>query len=238
MRIKIASQVPVVQAVVSGTFHIATKDGEAMFLHDTIDFSQYAGWDGGYTPYLLSFTDAAGKVATAYGASKGGGASLGTDVFGGYDLTNWTAGTSATILNATQFNAAAAGAAVRKEVFTAGSLYSITAATDNAASRFYNATGFATEAIGNSNSITNFLFTTYGALPTFFGIRAGAIAIIAVTAAEAYKYTDIPATGLHLVSAKNGTTRNLTSKESGFNPNTVVSVSIQRQRVSFLNVRP
>ena len=39
-------------------------------------------------------------------------------------------------------------------------------------------------------------------------------------------YTDILATGLHLMSTKNGTTRNMASVESGFNPNTVVSVRI------------
>jgi hypothetical protein len=40
--------------------------------------------------------------------------------------------------------------------------------------------------------------------------------------------TDVPATGLHLLSSKNGSTRNMFSVESGFNPNTVTRVNIYR----------
>ncbi|MFA7202791.1 MAG: hypothetical protein WC188_03670, partial [Candidatus Caldatribacteriota bacterium] len=39
-------------------------------------------------------------------------------------------------------------------------------------------------------------------------------------------YTDVPATGLHLMSTKNGTTRNMASVETGFDPNTIVGVKI------------
>jgi hypothetical protein len=40
------------------------------------------------------------------------------------------------------------------------------------------------------------------------------------------KLTDIPATGLHLMSAQDGTTRNMASVETGFDPNTIVHVEI------------
>ena len=118
MRVKIASQVPVTQAVVSGSLTLNTTAGAATFSHGTINFQSYAGADIGYTPYLFTFTDDAGETATAYGSGKDG------------------------------------------------------------------------------------------------------------------------ATGVKLVSAKNGTTRDMTSIDALFNASTVVSVSIQRQRVAFLNVRP
>ena len=38
--------------------------------------------------------------------------------------------------------------------------------------------------------------------------------------------TDVPATGLHLMNAKDGTTRNMTSVDSGFDPNKIVKVEI------------
>jgi hypothetical protein len=40
--------------------------------------------------------------------------------------------------------------------------------------------------------------------------------------------TEVPATGLHLMSAKNGTTRNMASVTSGFNPNAITLVKIWR----------
>jgi hypothetical protein len=40
------------------------------------------------------------------------------------------------------------------------------------------------------------------------------------------KLTDVPATGLHLMSAKDGTTRNMATNETGFDPNDIVKVEI------------
>jgi hypothetical protein len=40
------------------------------------------------------------------------------------------------------------------------------------------------------------------------------------------KLTDVPVTGLHLMSTKNGTTRNMANVETGFNPNAIVGVKI------------
>lgn len=52
--------------ITSGELHIATINGGAMFFHDSIDFSAYAGNDAGLTPYRFVFIDSAGKIATAY----------------------------------------------------------------------------------------------------------------------------------------------------------------------------
>lgn len=70
------------QEISLGDAHIATRDGEAMFFHDSIDFSAYAGTDAGFTPYYIQFEDNAGLVAAAYAGAAGGGETLGAEVGG------------------------------------------------------------------------------------------------------------------------------------------------------------
>jgi len=235
MRIKIASQVPVVVPVTSGTLKIVTLNGKTMFFHNSIDFSQYAGWDGGYTPYLFSFTDAAGKVATAYSGSRGGGEAYNTDALLNWDFTDGWSPFNSSILDSDSFSVSVGGGNITKStILTIGLLYKI---------NYAGVVSTGSSDLRNDATITGVNLNGGAAhwTATSVGVRLRANtlgAIVDVTTLEALPLTDIPSTGLHLVSAKNGTTRNMTSVESGFNPNTVVSVSIQRQRVSFLNVRP
>ena len=243
--------------ITSGDLHIATKDGDAMFFHDSINFSTYAGTDGGSTPYRLVFTDSAGKVATAYGGAAGGGEALGSEILTNGDMeagdppSSWTASVGAIL--------------TRNAVSPLAGTYDANVVTNDSATQgIYQ--GF-TEANGrlikisakglissgrlsihlspySSLSLSNAsmqLYTHIGSVgaTTTTGIVTlidGVNKIVAssynlasnfnVDDLSMLPYTDVPATGLHLMSAKNGTTRNMASVETGFNPNAIVGVKI------------
>jgi hypothetical protein len=156
------------QSPVSGTLHIATVDGGAMFFHDSIDFSSYAGNDTDSTPYLFVFYDSTGKSAQAYAGAVGGGKALGAEINTG--------------------------------TLTLNTLYEITATEVNH--------------FGTGLEVGEF-FTSAGTETCDANNKVKA-------------FTDIAATGLHLLSTKNGSTRNMKSVESGFNPLTITKVNIYR----------
>lgn len=212
------------QVVVSGTLHIATKDGEAMFFHDTIDFSQYAGTDSGHTRYLLTFTDAAGVKAYAYTGDRGGGEALGSELLSPLDFTSGWSTVGATVNNANTFTNTAGDGYVTKDILaTIGSLYKVS----------FSSSGTSTQRrIIGSSSIPQYSTgatsykTAQNQRVTFTAAGIGGTATF--TDVIFSGLTDIPTTGLHLLSAANGSTRNMQSVEASFNPNTVVLVSAER----------
>ena len=244
--------------ITSGDMHIATKDGEAMFFHDSIDFSPYAGTDGGSTPYRLVFTDSAGKTAIAYGGAAGGGETLGSELIangdfetlgsGGYDLfSEWTEDDGGGTIeyetvsvhggsNAVKFTGA--NLIVKPRIYkyistSIGRLYKFSGYSrgDGTHSGRYSASGIAVVLSTGVTDTTYALFTVSITAPVTSSLvfvagpqTTGGVAYFDDLTFKAY--TDIPATGLHLMSAKNGTTRNMASVESGFDPNTIVGVKI------------
>lgn len=164
------SQGPLVyeSVITPADFHIATKDGEAMFFHDSIDFSTYAGTDAGNTPYKFVLTDGSGNRAEAWGGAVGGGETL--------------------------------GASIATGTLTSGRLYKITATeadhfgTGLVIGDYFTSDG--TESCDANNTVE--------------------------------PLTDVAATGLHLMSSMDGTTRDMSLVESGFDPNNVTSVKIYR----------
>jgi hypothetical protein len=156
------------QAPVSGTLHIATVDGGAMFFADGLDFSSYAGNDTDTTKYLFVFYDSTGKSAQAYAGAVGGGKTLGAEINTG--------------------------------TLTLNTLYEITATEVNH--------------FGTGLEVGEF-FTSAGTETCDANNKVKA-------------FTDIVATGLHLLSTKNGSTRNMKSVESGFNANAITRVNIYR----------
>jgi hypothetical protein len=253
------------QDVTSGTLHIATKDGETMFFHDSIDFSAYAGDDAGVTPYTFVFEDAAGKVARAYGGAQGGGESLDTNLIlnstdwtGGNPPTSWTNGAGG---DASYLAYSDAGRTCLKITNGAGSNYRPYQNVTTTVGSLYKFSddfkhgdtvtgaelwGGSTHDSGNTSDyfrITGMLdadWTTYTsyltAKTTLFEIGLWGLALSAVESTKynlhdstsLQKYLDIPTTGLHLVSAMGGTTRNMARTDSGFDPNTVVKVRVYR----------
>lgn len=223
------------KTITSGDLHIATKDGEAMFFHDSIDFSSYAGTDGGSTPYRLVFTDSAGKVAVAYGGAAGGGEALGAELF-----TEWIQrpGYEPDISCVIDGDALAFESSYRYDA-------RIYAVIDAIKDRIYKISlgscvlhsgGFYKESFGLSSGQVLadypvlFVEGEYYKTPildcSYFFIRAVASINMSLGGLGVNPLTDVPVTGLHLMSAKNGTTRNMTSVETGFNPNAVTGVKI------------
>ena len=225
----------------SGDLHIATRDGEAMFFHDSIDFSAYAGTDAGSTPYRLVFTDSAGKVATAYGGAAGGGEAL-TEVLpqplfdsaAQYDKVDAGVSVSGGVAS---FDTSIGTPQVlgKDSLVSIDSLYKRTLEilTCTSAGRIVGPYGGNAPSDGNRRAVGVYSAIANWCLPStenvyfyasdfldspFIGTIGG------VTSCQ--KYTDIPATGLHLMSTKNGTTRNMASVETGFNPNAIVGVKI------------
>ena len=231
----------------SGDLHIATKDGEAMFFHDSIDFSAYAGTDGGSTPYRLVFTDSAGKNAVAYGGAAGGGEALGSELITNGDMETgdppdgWGALNGASLSRVADERTGGAGSyslnvvkdSANLSVYQSslaglelGRLYKLSAwckcITSGAGLRIdsglvsmvFSGTSWAQEAI-----YSNYVL----AVPAIYFYVQGESRFDDVSAKA---LTDIPATGLHLMSAKNGTTRNMTSVETGFDPNLITGVKI------------
>lgn len=218
------------QTPVSGTLHIATKDGEAMFFHDSIDFSTYAGTDAGSTPYRLVFTDAAGKKAEAYGGAVGGGEALSAEL-----ITTWINGITDPMETLTVnangkdldavINSTANGFANTNSLAPVGRLLKInrTITSGTGISFFWTPGGV--KNFGSNNLVDVYHTANHASGEGHHSIyTSGACNFSQTTSSKAI--TDIPATGLHLMSTMNGTTRNMASVETGFNPNTVTSVKI------------
>ena len=142
------------ETITSGTLHIATVNGGAMFFHDTINFSSYAGNDSGNTLYIGVFYDSLGNSTRAFLGAVGGGEALGGEIITG--------------------------------TLTEKTLYKITATE--------------TDHFGTGLAIGSY-FTSAGTetCDTYNKVQA---------------VTDVLSTGLHLISTKNGNTRNMTYEET------------------------
>jgi hypothetical protein len=232
-----------------GTFHIATRDGEAMFFHDSIDFSSYAGTDEGDTPYRFVFTDEDGKIAEAWSGAAGGGEAFGSEKVTNGDFSAWTDptvpdGWSKTgTHNASNYVAEDAngmrlvsdGTFVGIEdtnILVGGSLYKAVFYVFSVTS----SGGFID--IGTAAPLTGIAFLSSGnytgyrtpILPTetvrIRRLRHYDINDFVLSSLSVKPLTDVPITGLHLMSAKNGTTRNMAKVDTGFNPNAIIKVQI------------
>lgn len=202
----------------SGTAHIATADGETMCFHDTIDLSDLAGTD-----CLLRATDAAGKIFEAYVDTVGGGEALGSDLLSGWDFTSgWTA-TNASIDSANSFTTTSDYGYIKKNVdinYQLGSLYKRSFDASETGGRtwlrvfdslYMISDTYKTKPLSGTNNYTR-----------IYNIDSGETSTI--NSMNIKKVTDVPATGLLLVSESGGATRNASYIETGFNPNTVVKI--------------
>ncbi len=238
------------RTVTSSVVKIATKDGEAMvFLDDGTDLSSYAGTDSGDTPFKLTFTDSGGKTAMAYAGAAGGGETYDVELFDNAGLEdgieNWSAFDATISQDASVFRS---GAYSVKVVASAdqGRAYRVFA--DLSTGSLYNCSGYVKNVAGGQSRIT---FSSYISSPLFgdysaafqfsyvtFNATSSALIVRVVNkdlGGVAYgddfslkKFTDVAETGLHLISSPNGTTRNMASVETGFNPNAITEIDIER----------
>jgi hypothetical protein len=225
------------QATVSGTLHIATVDGGAMFFHDSIDFSSYAGNDTDSTLYLGVFYDNAGLSAKAFfGGAVGGGEALGAEL-----ITGWTNSPSLpydtltvnvnghdidSIINTTTY-----GIGYTNQNASAGQLHKIVAditLNSGTAPRLRaGSSGSVSTYIKDGLTDGTYYYTFVNTENQIHLSNQGTATNFSLLISQK-QITDVPATGLHLLSSKNGSTRNMFSVESGFNPNSVTRINIYR----------
>ena len=241
------------QAIVSGTLHLDIADGSAMFFHDSIDWSTYAGDDAGVTLYEMVFEDVAGKCAMAYAAAQGGGESFDNELSADQWVNDDRAGNDFETLDDT------GGRNITRATNTSGTGLAYNGANRNGSSylsftigaiyklgfdyTLYSGTSAGiVSTSGNYGSGNSHSWYADGALTTGTYAKYKTIAytslniLTGIGVASDFKWAsftlkkmlDIPTTGLHLVSAVGGTTRNMKSVDSGFDPNTVTKVRVYR----------
>jgi hypothetical protein len=225
-----------------------TTNGNAFFWALGQDFTYVQGSDTGDAQYYITLTDYAGKHA--YGYIAGGGASsvatesvimngfMTTGVYE-YDATWMIFGppSGATSTNGTTFELAhfaqtyqyLKNGSLYKTLFnlsarTSGTLYVYYGSGNR--SWGYTTTGNKSE-YWNSNETTTYTRTEWG----FDGNGSFNGSIVAGGAYPIYltEVTDCPNAangGLHIVSSRNGTTRNFESVDSGFNPSRIATYLI------------
>ena len=228
----------IVKFTPSSTLHIATKDGEAMLFDSSDNYAPYAGSDSGSTGYYAVLRDSSGNYAYAYTGAIGGGETLGSELITGW--TNSGANPFETLtVNAnghdidSAINTTGSGRADCGDIVSAGSLYkAVIATTKNSGVNYTVSLGVGAGGSFSSGEALKIISATGSDTaiftPTNFtvvGLYAGSSINFSATFTTK-KYTDVPATGVHLMSAKDGTTRNLAGKDTGFNPNTVNQVEI------------
>jgi hypothetical protein len=228
--------------ITSGTLHLDASN-TAMFFHDSIDFSSYTGTDAGSTPYLIAFYDSSGYMASAYGGAVGGSESLDSEAITGWTNSSTTYDTF--IVNAnghdldSVINLSDKTAIVYTNInMTLYKIYKVIVditLNSGTAPRLLSTRGIGSSSQVVIDSVTD--QTKYytacknpanGNEDTGLMLSAGGKATNFSLLISQKLLTDVPATGLHLMTTKNGTTRGMASQSSSFNPNTITKVKIYR----------
>ena len=236
------------------TAYLSLVNGTA-FAQFNLSLADFVGLDAGYTPWTLAVVDSTGKEAKGYIGAAGGGETLGAEIVSNTtfdaNTNGWTAvdctlasiagGQSNNCCEVTrigggnQFGYSPVTVAV-SALYKIGGYYK-TGTLDKAAQfRYYD-------------SVSGFIYTdnliTSGAWQQSFGYvttrttTSGRVYIARVSGADGTtlfdefsfkQVTDCAATGVRIVSAPAGATRNWASITSGFNPNSISSIKLYRTR--------
>jgi hypothetical protein len=233
-------------AVSVSNLHIATKDGECMFFDEVVDFSDAVGkW--------LEFVTSTGKKAVAYASAVGGGLASETNYTFDFsaDVDSWVlvdwggaTGTFAHSVDKVAFVITTAGDNTNRPQLRRTGITGVEADalcffeldyiinSGNCALQGVLIGGSGYEGTGATlagtdtyvSPIKNTMAETYDRLALYFN---GTKTFDSLWAGMRYKHvTDVPATGLLLVSTAGGSTRNMASVESGFDPNDVTTVNV------------
>lgn len=211
--------------------HLATRDGEAMVFIDDVDLSSYAG-SSGDTTYMLEFEDSAGVKATGYCIEAGGGLTLGSELATNGDFStgeDWNEGTGWSIAGGVATHATGSTSCLFQDpANTLNSLCYISYIVNSISGglgTFPRFGEYLHDYIGDSGEIAR-----YGTVVVEERLRVCAhIATeCEIDNVSFKKVTDIPATGLKLVSTLDGSTRNMATEETGFDPNDIDTVRIYK----------
>jgi len=236
------------------SYRLSMVNGTAFLWVPGVDLTRYAGQTGSHTPFYVSVTDSTGKIAEGYIAAAGGGETLGAEI-----LINPTFDVNTTDWYPDNCTVASIAGGQSNNCLeltrTLGNYQQAIQDTGiNGQNKLYLASGYVKSGT-SGNEAGNFhlwldamvvlaAFTTTAAwvqysryyTPTvsnvlnFRGFKntntAGTMLFDEVSLKQV---TDCAATGVHIVSARGGATRNWTSITAGFNPNdTSYSTVIER----------
>lgn len=227
-------------------YHLSMVDGTAFAWVPGIDLSFYAGQTGSNTPYFLTITDSAGKVARGYVAAAGAGETLGGEVLTNpsFDVnTNtWVAtnGTIASVAGGQSNNCCEltrVGASPQyfnntpTFAWTIGTLYKMSGYVKSGTSgneatelRAYSSgMGLAATVTGTTTAAWVQLSdygTSEAATGTMYTYKNTVTAGTMLFDEFSVKpLTDCPATAVRIVSTNDGGTQNWADVEVGFEPN-------------------
>jgi len=218
-----------------------------MFFHATTDLSYLAAEPDGTSNYLLEFVDSGGKKATAYAASVGGGESLGDELLSDPNFANWTGGVpdgwvqSGTTSPGVRFieqnanglrivsDGALIGIGSETAVITVGSLFLVkgTLHSRTIGNVYFGVTSVPTQQKTintHGQEISVNISGTWSLDQKLVFARNAAPTDVVISSSSVKKYLDVPATGLKLVTTQNGSTRGMTSVETGFDSNRIVKI--------------
>ena len=221
----------VVKDSVGSTFNRGDFTDGLAFLWSSLDLSPYAGALG-RTPHKVILVDSAGKRALGYLAGVGAGETLGSELFlnPGFDSdTNWEKDSGWTIGGGVASDNGSSGYLIQGvapapgvlsrlsmniTILNAGGIYLIDSGGFTYFLGLYNTTGIKTGYLTKNDTNPN---------AGLFGSSFNG----SVDDGSLKRVTDPPNTGIHIVSSLNGTVRNWADKDTGFDPNTITTWSIE-----------
>jgi hypothetical protein len=226
--------------VTAGNTILATKDGEAMFFHLTKNFSGLAG-------KKITFIDSAGKKAVAYGYQNGGGEALGSELIttpinslsqpfetfltSGIDISSAinTAGLGVCSVNMSD---------ILGRLVYIGTNCTLNSGTGPRLTTSRESSASTNQTIRSALNGLWGVYRTFCTNPSNGREDTGLVLFVADGVLTNFSLiwsckplTNVPATGMLLCSTRTGSTRNMESVETGFNPNAVVTVRVENAPV-------
>jgi len=192
-----------------------------------------------YLNSLIELIDATGKKALGYLAGVGAGETLGSEVITvaadrefSSDTGFWVKDAGCTIaLGVAHFVAVAVNFGLNQnaDLLTYLALYKGILTVSNHVAGNLDISSLSRTSLSTGNGLkTGYIL---GASNGRFYVIAGTTASLDADDVSFKRVTDPPATAVHIVSALNGTTRNWSSVEAGFNPNTITSWNIYQIKI-------
>ena len=225
---------------VGSTFNRGDFTALNAFFWASLDLSQYAKRDTGYTPFKIELVDGAGKKATGYLGAVGAGETLGAELitaqanrdFSG--ANSWTNGTFGTFDKVGDLSVT--GNDGQFCYLLAGNYSALTSSALYKFSYDYTLTSGVFR-LNLQNSGQGLFTFTAGSNSDYFVYGGGSNDYLQPIALRSpsqgdfdnlswKRVTNPPSTAVHIVSSLNGTVRDWASIESGFDPNNIASWKI------------
>ena len=218
----------------SDKVHLATKDGEAMLFVDDVDLSSYAGSDDGNTPNMMIMEDSSGNICASFCGAVGGGEALGAELITSGDFSSgvgWITVYGASVASGVCTLPSNNSAAYRSIVNSIGQIVKLSIDVNTLSSGDSVRTYLNSQTLGYGNFTStganqNYYTTTTLTNMSVLVAKSGSVGSAIVDNFSAKTLTDVPVTGIHLISEPDGSTRNVAYKDTSFNPKTVVTIRI------------